>query len=607
MAMRRQRPQTSEATRPQPMYNHRAVGLSTIGAGQQKKMAEAISRRAPMKTTPQQRASQHGAVRLPPSAAEVVAAVESLYADQLKPYGRILRKRLSERAAGYRGNAADGDSTQDVDIRQLRNVCNSCPTLRVEDEEGGDWSAVLVNRAQNFVDIYSPYDDYSEELWTQASAYFEGLSGDQMTLPGGRYACAQVLVARNLPFLKDCTLGNACHIVQLAISQKKVLGYLNGSVVPYFKSQSMVKERCATEQTPCAGPGRETSGLPLADWDMARRCLADILETAAASAERPGQPGTVPLSNVKRLFRSRFNVELSETTLGHSKLSELLQDEQFADVCQVKLEGHGYIVVQNTVSRSFKKSQFGTPPMSYTSPALSYASATTAAQTVDHFHQQYLQKFSAMEPAKVFLGANVPFDPMMCRPRPPPLSEHLTLSESTDEEDCYLKSVSAIPTPLTPLTPHTPPPKSTAAFSDSSTMIGDASQYSTFPSPASAYTCPDMMISPSRGHGPLKVSHAHLLSNSLLPPPPLSPPPAPPGLFPLDLSQVRAPPGLTPPPGLAGFSKNMFPLGLQELCGDFHEVDETSPTTSAGGSGSAPGSSTQANDAQRVLCLSNHV
>ena len=32
----------------------------------------------------------------------------------------------------------------------------------------------------------------------------------------------------------------ACHIVQLAISQKKLLGYLNGSVVPYSRSQSMV-------------------------------------------------------------------------------------------------------------------------------------------------------------------------------------------------------------------------------------------------------------------------------------------------------------------------------------------------------------------------------
>jgi hypothetical protein len=54
----------------------------------------------------------------------------------------------------------------------------------------------------------------------------------------------------------------------------------------------------------------------------------------------------VPLSNVKRLFRSRFQTELSETMLGHSKLSELLQDDRFGDICMVQLQGHGYIVMQ---------------------------------------------------------------------------------------------------------------------------------------------------------------------------------------------------------------------------------------------------------------------
>jgi hypothetical protein len=55
---------------------------------------------------------------------------------------------------------------------------------------------------------------------------------------------------------------------------------------------------------------------------------------------------TVPLSNVKRLFRSKFNTELSETVLGHSKLSELLQDPRMKDICRVRLGAHGYVVVQ---------------------------------------------------------------------------------------------------------------------------------------------------------------------------------------------------------------------------------------------------------------------
>lgn len=55
----------------------------------------------------------------------------------------------------------------------------------------------------------------------------------------------------------------------------------------------------------------------------------------------------MPLSNVKRLFRSRFQLELSETALGHAKLCELLQDPCFSDICSVRLESNGYMVLQN--------------------------------------------------------------------------------------------------------------------------------------------------------------------------------------------------------------------------------------------------------------------
>merc|ERR1719362_2794495 len=53
----------------------------------------------------------------------------------------------------------------------------------------------------------------------------------------------------------------------------------------------------------------------------------------------------MPLSNVKRLFRAQFNVELSETALGYPKLSECLQDPRVRDLCDVKLQGQGYTVV----------------------------------------------------------------------------------------------------------------------------------------------------------------------------------------------------------------------------------------------------------------------
>jgi len=53
----------------------------------------------------------------------------------------------------------------------------------------------------------------------------------------------------------------------------------------------------------------------------------------------------MPLSNLKRLFRLLFDVELSETALGYSKLSECLQDSRVSGLCDVKLQGQGYIIL----------------------------------------------------------------------------------------------------------------------------------------------------------------------------------------------------------------------------------------------------------------------
>lgn len=190
------------------------------------------------------------------------------------------------------------------------------------------------------MDVYSPEDVYSQSLWTAAETYFGGLSEREGQLPGGRYACGVELAARGPPFLRGLSLGQICHVVQLAISQKKLLGYQGNAVVPYERSQSMVKDRCAQDGRPCP---RGLGGAVAVSWDLVRACLRDILQTEASN---------VPLSNVKRLFRSRFQLELSETALGHSKLSELLQDARLADLCCLRLQGSGYVVAPREAIRT---------------------------------------------------------------------------------------------------------------------------------------------------------------------------------------------------------------------------------------------------------------
>lgn len=266
--------------------------------------------------------------------APILTAIRSLYDDELRPYGRILRKRLGEQTRDVKGSY--------IDTENLKAFCRACPRLRVELEDGGEWFALLMDRPPDFVDIYSSSDTYPEALWRAFAVYLstpgDRAGGADVTLPGGRYLCAQALMGLRLPFLAGCSFGQTCHIVQLAISQRNLLGYLDGGVVPYARSGCLVKSLCAARQRPCVH--KDSDALDVADWDVARTCLVDILQVALSRGE-----SRVPLSNVKRLFRSVHQTDLSETALGHTRLSDLLQDPRFQDICTVELQNRGYAVV----------------------------------------------------------------------------------------------------------------------------------------------------------------------------------------------------------------------------------------------------------------------
>jgi len=269
-------------------------------------------------------------------AGDLFRAISSLYADGLKPYGRIIRKRLAE------GERASGRKPRDLGLKQLRSMCEVCrPWLYVQVEEGGDWSALLQGRPQTFVDVHSPRDVYPPALWDAAAEYFQTLKGKNCALPGGRYACARVLMDRNLPFLAGRSLGEISHIVQLAISEKKLLGYRNSTIVAYTCSQSKAKEMCAAKQKPFAALAHE--GRPVATWGTVRSGLKQLLDNL-----EPDQEG-FPLSNIKRLFRITYDVDLSETALGYAKLSELLQDARLKDLCSIRLQEQGYFVARRAI------------------------------------------------------------------------------------------------------------------------------------------------------------------------------------------------------------------------------------------------------------------
>jgi len=84
----------------------------------------------------------------------------------------------------------------------------------------------------------------------------------------------------------------------------------------------------------------EVPNLPFADWTAVRACMAEIMHLARHSGQ-----GFEPLANIKRVFRSRYNLELSETLLGYTKLSEVLQSPQMCDLCSLEMRNSGCSVV----------------------------------------------------------------------------------------------------------------------------------------------------------------------------------------------------------------------------------------------------------------------
>lgn len=316
--------------------------------------ARASRRRATRKVVATVAAQEDVSVDVPLTSEEdLLTAVASLYDDRLRPFGRLVRKRLGELAT-FRGQVLiDGD------LGRLRKTCEECPSLTVQRGEGSEWSVLLLQREQNFIDVYSLIDCYPSSLWEELRHYLQELDNRGGSLPGGRYSCAKALLESALPSFQTRSLGEVCHIVQLAMSEKKLLGYLDGTIAPYERSNSMLKDTAAEL---CLG-SCSSQQIPLASWESARSCMVDVLESAVRKGKKQ-----VPISTLKRLFRSRFHMELSETALGYTKLSDLLQDAMFGDICSVRLLERGYVVLPSEIFSRCSLKELKQLPRHHTEP-----------------------------------------------------------------------------------------------------------------------------------------------------------------------------------------------------------------------------------------------
>lgn len=270
---------------------------------------------------------------------DVLVAVESLYSDRIKPSSHSLRRRIFEHFVAKHPHK--NQSPVHIDMAQLHMVCAMCPAVFVQADGKGHWLALLVDRQTDFVDIYDSNDVYPATLWEELRIFCDGPAGDMLSLPGGRCACAQELRKYGPASLRERSLGEVCHIIELALVQKKILGYSNSNVVAYRYSQQKLKEDYAGLNLgmPCNGicsiDCKLTESVHVADLATSRKHLQQILE----ESDKP-----VPLPNIKRLFMSRFKLQLTETAFGHSKISDLLQDKRFSDICALEWNGNGFVV-----------------------------------------------------------------------------------------------------------------------------------------------------------------------------------------------------------------------------------------------------------------------
>eukprot|EP00449_Zooxanthella_nutricula_P024517 CAMPEP_0198523782 /NCGR_PEP_ID=MMETSP1462-20131121/22351_1 /TAXON_ID=1333877 /ORGANISM="Brandtodinium nutriculum, Strain RCC3387" /LENGTH=309 /DNA_ID=CAMNT_0044253491 /DNA_START=1 /DNA_END=927 /DNA_ORIENTATION=+ len=289
------------------------------------------------------------------SHADVVRAVRSLYADELTPAGYLLLKRLREHAAaataaatGVQEESIDPGTQPRVDPRHLRRLCENSDVFQVSPERAGEYSVRLAGWVDTFVDLTSSVDPYPIELWEELEAYFDAMQADRLGFSGGRYACARALAKLELPCLNGLSFGKICHIVKLAICDRFLLGYRSGNVVPFRFSERCSKVSMALARTPM-----QHTALHAASMEEARAGVWQLLND--------DEHGSIVLSNVKRLFRARFGMELSETALGYERLRSLLFAPCFRDICAVEVTSKGREVIRQMEARPWVPSSSSLP------------------------------------------------------------------------------------------------------------------------------------------------------------------------------------------------------------------------------------------------------
>jgi len=249
--------------------------------------------------------------------AMMVSTLESLYQDRIKPMANYIKGRLKER------------SVPDIVVKTFEDLFMAHPDLfQVENPRSGEETTIYFNTPpdwfKGWVDIDSADDPYDEVMWGELAKFLDG----EHTFAGGRYGMARELMQRNLAFLAPYSLGEVCHIVQLAIQHRRLIVYHRKMLKPL---QTVLCQLSPGESLPGVMDGAN-DGEEIKDMDDLTLVLFRMLMI---------HPSGIRLCRMKQMIKHEFSRKLSEMAFQCTKLIELFSQEPLSSTFILDTENDG--------------------------------------------------------------------------------------------------------------------------------------------------------------------------------------------------------------------------------------------------------------------------
>jgi len=248
----------------------------------------------------------------------LISTLESLYQDRIKPMANYIKGRLKER------------SVPDVIVKTFEELFSQHLDLfEVQNPHSGEETTIFFHKPpawfKGWVDSDSPNDPYDEVMWTELAKFLDG----EHTFAGGRYGMARELIQRNLAFLAEYSLGEVCHIVQLAIQHRRLIVYHRKMLKPIqtVLCQLQPGETSANGQIDVSAEGEE-----IKDMDDLTLVLFRMLMH---------HPAGIRLCRMKQMIKHEFSRKLSEMAFQCTKLIELFSQEPLTATFILDTENDG--------------------------------------------------------------------------------------------------------------------------------------------------------------------------------------------------------------------------------------------------------------------------